>query len=72
LRGPRSTRYTISGGKWSDVAEIIVTGPGRNAVKGVPDLPSGCDDLTCQIRFTQAGLKELYIISVGLFDRVKQ
>jgi hypothetical protein len=22
-----ATRYTIAGGKWSDVAEIIVTGP---------------------------------------------
>jgi len=23
-----ATRYTVAGGKWSDVAEIMVTGPG--------------------------------------------
>jgi DNA adenine methylase len=36
-----STRYTVAGGKWSDVAEIIVTGPGREAIAPVPDLLSG-------------------------------
>jgi DNA adenine methylase len=36
-----STRYTVAGGKWSDVAEIIVTGPGREAIAAVPDLLSG-------------------------------
>jgi DNA adenine methylase len=35
-----STRYTVAGGKWSDVAEIIVTGPGRDAIAPVPDLLS--------------------------------
>ena len=24
-----ATRYTVAGGKWSDVAEIVVTGPAR-------------------------------------------
>jgi DNA adenine methylase len=33
-----TTRYTISGGKWSEVAEIIVTGPGRGFAPSVPDL----------------------------------
>jgi hypothetical protein len=32
-----STRYTVAG----DVAEIIVTGPGRDAIAPVPDLLSG-------------------------------
>jgi hypothetical protein len=36
-----ATRYTVAGGKWSDVAEIIVTGPGREAIAPVPDLLSG-------------------------------
>jgi DNA adenine methylase len=36
-----STRYTVAGGKWSDVAEIVVTGPGREAIAPVPDLLSG-------------------------------
>jgi DNA adenine methylase len=34
-------RYTVSGGKWSDVAEVIVTGPSRDAVRLAPDLLSG-------------------------------
>ena len=34
-------RYTVAGGKWSDVAEIIVTGPGRDVIPPVPDLLSG-------------------------------
>jgi DNA adenine methylase len=36
-----TTRYTISGGKWSEVAEIIVTGAGRNVAPSVPDLLAG-------------------------------
>ena len=36
-----TTRYTIAGGKWSDVAEIIVTGPSPNEVMSpAPDLLS--------------------------------
>jgi len=35
-----ATRYTIAGGKWSDVAEIVVTGSGKDAVPPVPDLLS--------------------------------
>jgi DNA adenine methylase len=35
-----ATRYTIAGGKWSDVAEIVVTGPGKDAVPRAPDLLS--------------------------------
>jgi DNA adenine methylase len=35
-----ATRYTVAGGKWSDVAEIIVTGPNRDSVTAVPDLLS--------------------------------
>jgi hypothetical protein len=33
--------HTVAGGKWSDVAEIIVTGPGREPIAPVPDLLSG-------------------------------
>lgn len=35
-----ATRYTVAGGKWSDVAEIIVTGPGADALPPVRDLLS--------------------------------
>jgi DNA adenine methylase len=35
-----STRYTIAGGKWSDVAEIIVTGPGKDSIPPARDLLS--------------------------------
>jgi DNA adenine methylase len=35
------TRYTVAGGKWSDVAEIVVTGPARNAIAPAADLLSG-------------------------------
>jgi DNA adenine methylase len=35
-----STRCTVAGGKWSDVAEIIVTRPRREAIAPVPDLLS--------------------------------
>jgi DNA adenine methylase len=35
-----ATRYTVAGGKWSDVAEIVVTGPGRDTIAAVPDLLS--------------------------------
>jgi hypothetical protein len=35
-----ATRYTIAGGKWSDVAEIVVTGPGMDSVPPTPDLLS--------------------------------
>jgi len=34
-----ATRYTISG-KWSDVTEIIVTGPSAASLTGAPDLLS--------------------------------
>jgi hypothetical protein len=27
-----ATRYTIAGGKWSDVAEIVVTGPSPHEI----------------------------------------
>jgi DNA adenine methylase len=33
-----ATRYTIAGGKWADVTEIIVTGPGR-------EMPANSDRL---------------------------
>jgi len=36
-----STRYTIAGGKWTDVAEIVVTGPAPGAVPPAADLLSG-------------------------------
>jgi DNA adenine methylase len=36
-----STRYTIAGGKWSDVAEIVVTGPAPGIIPPAPDLLSG-------------------------------
>ena len=36
-----ATRYTVAGGKWSDVSEIIVNGPGRDVIAQVPDLLSG-------------------------------
>lgn len=35
-----STRYTITGGKWSDVAEIVVTGPKPGAIPPATDLLS--------------------------------
>jgi DNA adenine methylase len=35
-----ATRYTITGGKWSDVAEIVVTGPAQ-IIPPAPDLLSG-------------------------------
>jgi DNA adenine methylase len=36
-----ATRYTVAGGKWSDVAEIIVTGPSpHDAMPPAPDLLS--------------------------------
>jgi DNA adenine methylase len=34
------TRYTIAGGKWSDVAEIVVTGPSREPLAIARDLLS--------------------------------
>jgi DNA adenine methylase len=36
-----STRYTVAGGEWSDVAEIIVTGPAPGSIPPAPDLLSG-------------------------------
>jgi len=36
-----ATRYTVAGGKCSDVSEIIVSGPGREVIAPVPDLLSG-------------------------------
>jgi DNA adenine methylase len=36
-----STKYTITGGKWSDVAEIIVSGPAPGVIAPVADLLSG-------------------------------
>jgi DNA adenine methylase len=36
-----STRYTIAGGKWAEVAEIVVTGPAPGAVPPAADLLSG-------------------------------
>jgi len=33
-----STRYTLAGGKWSDVAEIVVTGPGKESIPPARDL----------------------------------
>jgi DNA adenine methylase len=35
-----STRYTIAGGKWADVAEIVVTGPAPGTVPPPADLLS--------------------------------
>jgi hypothetical protein len=35
-----ATRYTVAGGKWSDVAEIIVTGPAKEPLAAVRDLLS--------------------------------
>jgi len=35
-----STRYTIAGGAWSDVGEIVVTGPSPEAVPVIKDLLS--------------------------------
>lgn len=35
-----ATRYSVAGGKWSDVAEIIVTGPSADAIEPVRDLLS--------------------------------
>ena len=35
-----ATRYTVAGGKWSDVAEIVVTGPAREPMAAVLDLLS--------------------------------
>jgi DNA adenine methylase len=35
-----ATRYTIAGGKWSDVSEIIVTGPAKDAIPPARDLLS--------------------------------
>jgi DNA adenine methylase len=35
-----ATRYTVAGGKWSDVAEIIVTGPAKEPLTAVRDLLS--------------------------------
>jgi DNA adenine methylase len=35
-----ATRYTIAGGKWSDVAEIIVTGPTKESLPAPKDLLS--------------------------------
>lgn len=36
-----STRYTITGGKWSEAAEIVVTGPMPDAIPPAKDLLSG-------------------------------
>jgi DNA adenine methylase len=36
-----ATRYTVAGGKWSEVAEIVVTGPSADAIAPDPDLLSG-------------------------------
>lgn len=38
-----ATRYTVAGGKWSEVAEIIVTGPQVASIQPVPDLLSAID-----------------------------
>jgi DNA adenine methylase len=35
-----ATRYTVAGGKWSDVAEIVVIGPGRERLAAPRDLLS--------------------------------
>jgi hypothetical protein len=35
-----ATRYTVVGGKWSDVAEIVVTGPARAPMPWARDLLS--------------------------------
>jgi DNA adenine methylase len=35
-----ATRYTVAGGKWSDVAEIIVRGPAREPLATMRDLLS--------------------------------
>lgn len=35
-----ATRHTVAGGKWSDVAEIVVTGPAREPLAVVQDLLS--------------------------------
>ena len=35
-----ATRYTVVGGKWSEVAEIIVTGPHTGSILPAPDLLS--------------------------------
>jgi DNA adenine methylase len=35
-----ATRYTVAGGKWSDVAEIVVTGPAREPLAAARDLLS--------------------------------
>ncbi len=34
------TRYTIAGGEWSEVSEILVAGPGADAIAPPPDLLS--------------------------------
>jgi DNA adenine methylase len=36
-----STKYTIAGGNWTDVAEIVVTGPAPGAIPPAADLLSG-------------------------------
>jgi DNA adenine methylase len=38
------TRYTVAGGKWSDVSEIVVTGPSAEPLATPPDLLSFGDD----------------------------
>ena len=35
-----ATRYTVAGGKWSDVAEIVVTGPAKEPPPSAWDLLS--------------------------------
>jgi len=35
-----ATRYTVAGGKWSDVAEIVVTGPAKDPLPARRDLLS--------------------------------
>jgi hypothetical protein len=33
-----ATRYTVAGGNWSDVAEILVTGPAKEPMPSARDL----------------------------------
>ena len=39
-----ATRYTVSGGKWSDLTEIVVTGPSAEPLPASRDLLSFSED----------------------------
>ena len=55
-----ATRYTVAGGKWSDVAEIVVTGLAREPLRPARDCRSeGLDDPVPLDGFDLCGLLDV-------------